>query len=82
MKLLLLSAIPAKALYQAKKAPSRAKSPPAFINFSFGAPSTLKRYPRESKRMAMSTKKKREKNAKVDLRVSIVIIVVKMNQPY
>jgi hypothetical protein len=41
-KLLLSSAIPAKALYQAKKAPSRAKSPPAFINFTIVTMLTLK----------------------------------------
>ena len=32
--------------------------------------------------MARSTKKKRAKKARVDLRVRIVIIVVKMNHPY
>ena len=32
--------------------------------------------------MARSTKKKREKNARVDRMVRKVIIVVKMNQPY
>lgn len=37
-KLLLLSAMPAKALYQAKKAPRIAKRPPALSNFSFGIP--------------------------------------------
>lgn len=80
-KLLLESAIPARALYQAKNAARIPKAPPALMAEIRGAPSTRARYPIPRQRNARSRVKKREKKATVDLTVQMSNKKVKMNQP-
>ena len=82
-KLLLLSARPARALYQETKAVKKPKRPPALVIFAFAVPvASWYRYPIPSSKKVISRKKKRRKNATVDLRVQNRRTVVKMNQPY
>jgi len=77
-----VSAIPARALYQAAKAANSPKYPPALIISMFGIPVLLKKkWPIISKRKAMSTKKNKRKKATVDRSVQLNKMVVKMNQP-
>ena len=77
------SAIPARALYQAKNAASRAKKPPALMIGVFGAPMASRcRYPIPRSKNAMSREKKSEKKATVERRVQKSSRVVKMNQPW
>ncbi len=76
------SAIPARALYQARKAANSAKKPPALIMEAFGMPFASRwRYPIPSSMNAISSEKNSEKNATVERRVHSTRIVVKMNQP-
>jgi hypothetical protein len=79
--LLLESAIPAKALYQAKKAARIPKTPPALMILRVGAPLSRTRYPIPSSKKARSRVKKSKKKATVDLSVQRRRRKVKMNQP-
>jgi hypothetical protein len=79
--LLLESAIPAKALYQARNAARIPNPPPALMAVPFGAPLEWSRYPIPRQRKARSRVKKSEKNATVDFRVQRRSKKVKMNQP-
>lgn len=80
--LLEVSAIPARALYQANRAARRPNAPPAMVRPWCGFPSASSlRYEMARKRKARSRVKKREKNATVDFRVQSRRMVVKMNQP-
>jgi hypothetical protein len=79
--LLLESAIPAKALYQARNAARIPNPPPALMAVLFGAPLEWSRYPIPRQRKARSSVKKSEKNATVDLRVQSKSRKVKINQP-
>ena len=77
-----MSAIPARALYQAVKAANSPKYPPALIIGTFGVPALLKKkWPIVRRRKAMSRKKNKRKKATVDRSVQINKMVVKMNQP-
>jgi len=80
-KLLLESAKPAKALYQARNAARIPNPPPALIAVLFGAPLEWSRYPIPRQRKARSRVKKSEKNATVDLRVHKRSRKVNINQP-
>lgn len=81
-KLLLESAIPARALYQATKAVRRPKKPPALIRWVCGWPwGSWKRYPTPSMRKVISRKKNSRKKATVDRKVQKRRMVLKMNQP-
>lgn len=80
-KLLLLSAIPARALYQAAKADRRPKRPPAFWSLRLGKPPEGSKKASPRSRKVMSRKKKSRKNATVDLRVHRTRMKVKINQP-
>ena len=78
----LSSAIPAKALYHAKKAANRPKYPPALINPVLLLPSESEyKCPRNKNRNAKSKVKNSMKNATVERSVQIKRRVVKMNQP-
>ncbi len=80
--LLEVSAIPARALYQARKAARIPKTPPATVKPWLGAPlGPILMNEMARKRKARSRVKKSMKNATVDFRVHIRRIVVKMNQP-
>lgn len=82
-KLLEVSAIPAKALYQAKKAAARPKAPPPRMRPVLGSPAAFSyMYAHASRRNAMSRVKKSRKKASVDLKVQTSRMVVKMNQPW
>jgi hypothetical protein len=76
-----VSAIPAKALYQARNAARIPNPPPALMSVGSGAPSTRWRLPIPSIKKAKSSVKKSMKNATVDFRVQIKRRKVKMNQP-
>lgn len=57
------------------------KKPPDLHRGLLGTPwASRRRYPIPSRRRARSAKRKRVKNARVDLRVHRVITMVKMNQ--
>jgi len=76
------SKIPASALYQAKKAASSAKKPPAFSIGALTLPLALgDRYAIARSKNAMSRAKNREKKATVERRVANKRMKVKMNQP-
>ncbi len=77
------SAIPAKALYQARKAASRPKTPPALLRLVavLVAPSSLAKAALARHRKARSSVKNREKNMTVERSVKSSIMVVKINQP-
>lgn len=77
-----VSAIPAKALYHAKKAAKMPKTPPAFIAPSLGAPSTRSAYPMPKRRNARSKVKNSKKNATVDRSVQSKRRKVKINHPW
>lgn len=81
MYLFELSAIPASALYQARKAAMRPKAPPATIHPDCGCLPSFWRYPIPKSMKAMSRVKKREKNATVDRSVQMSRMKVKMNHP-
>lgn len=84
-KLLLSSAIPAKATYQAENADNNPKTPPALAHATGGAwggSSGVRRCPTPRTKKVRSRKKKRQKKATVDLTVQTVKRVVKMNQAY
>jgi hypothetical protein len=76
-----LSAIPASALYHAANAAMSPKAPPATIHPPCGFAPSFWRYPIPSRRNAMSSVKKRKKNATVDRSVHKRRMVVKINQP-
>lgn len=79
-KLLEVSAIPARALYQAANAANIPKAPPARMQPVFGAPvEPTCRYPIANIRNAMSRVKKRKKNATVDFSVQMRRRKVKIN---
>lgn len=81
-KLLDVSAIPASALYQAKKAARTPKAPPARVRPVFGSPAAFSyMYAQASKRNVMSNVKKSKKKARVDFRVQKSSSVVKINHP-
>lgn len=77
------SAIPANALYQAKKAASMPKTPPAFCRprAAVSAPLFLAYSEQKRNKKARSRVKKRLKNMMVERRVQSRRMVVKMNQP-
>ena len=77
----LSSAIPAKALYQARNAANNAKYPPALIIGVLGAPSVACKYPILRSKNAMSRVKKSKKKATVERSVQISSKNVKMNHP-
>lgn len=79
----LVSAIPAKALYQAKKAARRPKPPPACCSdvAAPALPLALANSEHESMRKARSRVKNRRKNMMVDRSVQSSRMNVKMNQP-
>lgn len=59
------------------------KNPPDLHSGLLGMPwASRRRYPRPSRRSAISAKRNRVKNARVDLRVHRVITMVKMNQAW
>lgn len=74
---LLLSAIPARALYQAAKAARIPKAPPALRQ----AMLPCWRYEIPSMRNARSSVKKRKKKATVERSVQMSRMKVKINQP-
>lgn len=80
-KLLLVSAIPANALYQASKAAAIPNAPPALIKELLGAPPVCFWYPSAKNKKAKSRVRKSRKKATVDLRVQRRSIVVNTNQP-
>lgn len=82
-KLFEVSAIPARALYQAKKAAANPKPPPALTQEGLGWSSEFSyMYAMASMRKARSRVKKRRKNARVDFKVQTRSTVVKINQPF
>jgi len=82
-KLLLESAIPAKAAHQARNAANSAKNPPALRIFAFGSSdSSRRKYPMARRRKAISTEANSEQNMTVDLSVQRNIRKVNINQPY
>jgi len=78
-----VSAIPAKALYHARKAASMPKPPPALVSFSadLRAPLLVAYSPQASMRKARSSVKKSMKNMTVDRSVHSNRMKVKTNQP-
>lgn len=79
----LVSAIPAKALYQARNAASIPKPPPALVSVvaEWAAPLLAAYSPQANMRKAKSRVKNSMKNMMVDRRVQSRRMVVKMNQP-
>ena len=80
-KELLGSAMPASALYHAKKAARMPKAPPARKQPVFGSPPDGCRYATPRKRKVRSSVKNSRKNATVDFKVQMSKMKVKMNQP-
>lgn len=80
-KLFDVSAMPARALYQAANAARIPKAPPALMQDVLGCPPEGWRYPMASRRNARSSVKNKKKKATVDLNVQNKRRVVKMNHP-
>jgi hypothetical protein len=81
-KLLFDSSIPAAAFHQATNAVIRPKIPAALVQPTWGDPSALSwKCATARRRKVMSRKKKSEKKARVDLKVQIRQMKVKMNHP-
>lgn len=80
-KLFEVSAIPASALYQARKAAIIPKAPPARVRPILAPAAPGYRYDRARKRNAKSSVKNSRKKASVDLSVHMSKIVVKINHP-
>jgi hypothetical protein len=79
-KLLLLSSMPANAFHQAMNAVINPRIPPAFMHLAWGTPSVCCKCPIASRRKVKSRKKKSAEKARVDFRVHMKHMKVKMNQ--
>jgi len=79
------SAIPASAIYHAKKAANNPNMPPAFWHATFGTPSGVlgvRKYEMASRRKVIQTQKKSREKTTVERSVRSQRRKVKMNQPF